>query len=41
MSRFGIEEVLDRMGPEELAANDFRITQTNARLHNDGIIGQT
>ncbi len=35
------EDLLDRMGRAELAANDFRITQTEERLHKEGIIGQT
>ncbi len=35
------EEVLDRMGREELAANDFRITQTEGKLRNERIIGQS
>ena len=34
------EDILDRMGPLELAANDFRITQTTDVLRRDGIIGQ-
>lgn len=32
--------LLDFMGKEELAANLFRITQTEAKLRNDGIKGQ-
>jgi DNA-damage-inducible protein D len=35
------EDLLDRMGRGELAANDFRITQTEERLRKDGTIGQT
>jgi DNA-damage-inducible protein D len=35
------EDLLDRMGRAELAANDFRITQTEERLRKEGIIGQT
>lgn len=35
------EDVLDRMGRAELAANDFRITQTEGRLRKEGIIGQS
>lgn len=35
------EELLDRMGRAELAANDFRITQTEERLRKEGTIGQT
>jgi DNA-damage-inducible protein D len=35
------EDLLDRMGRAELAANDFRITQTEERLRKDGTIGQT
>jgi DNA-damage-inducible protein D len=35
------EDLLDRMGRAELAANDFRITQTEERLRRDGTIGQT
>lgn len=35
------EDLLDRMGRAELAANDFRITQTEERLRREGIIGQT
>ncbi len=34
------EELLDRMGRAELAANDFRITQTEERLQREGAIGQ-
>ncbi len=34
------EELLDRMGRAELAANDFRITQTEERLRREGAIGQ-
>jgi DNA-damage-inducible protein D len=35
------EDLLDRMGRAELAANDFRITQTEDRLRKEGISGQT
>jgi DNA-damage-inducible protein D len=35
------EDLLDRSGRAELAANDFRITQTEERLRKEGIIGQT
>jgi len=35
------EDLLDRMGRAELAANDFRVTLTEERLRKDGIIGQT
>jgi DNA-damage-inducible protein D len=35
------EDLLDRMGRQELAANDFRITQTEAKLRKEQIIGQT
>ncbi len=35
------EDLLDRMGRAELAANDFRITQTEERLRREGAIGQT
>ena len=34
------EEILDRMGRAELAANDFRITQTEAKLRNEQLVGQ-
>lgn len=34
------EDLLDRMGRAELAANDFRITQTEERLRKEGTIGQ-
>jgi DNA-damage-inducible protein D len=34
------EEVLDHMGRAELAANDFRITQTEEKLRREQIIGQ-
>jgi DNA-damage-inducible protein D len=34
------EDLLDRSGRAELAANDFRITQTEERLRKEGIIGQ-
>lgn len=32
--------LLDRMGRDELAANLFRLTQTEAKIRNDGIRGQ-
>src|SRR6266566_9403979 len=35
------EDLLDSMGQAELAANDFRITQTEERLRREGTIGQT
>lgn len=35
------EELLDRMGRAELAANDFRITQTEERLQREETSGQT
>lgn len=35
------EDLLDRSGRAELAANDFRITQTEERLRKEGILGQT
>jgi len=35
------EDLLDRMGRAELAANDFRITQTEERLRKERTIGQT
>ncbi|MEI6043949.1 MAG: DNA damage-inducible protein D [Chloroflexota bacterium] len=35
------EDLLDRMGQAELAANYFRITQTQEKLRDEGIIGQT
>ena len=34
------EDILDNMGSEELAANLFRITQTESRLKNDNIFGE-
>lgn len=34
------EDLLDRMGRDELAANLFRITQTEAKIKNDNIRGQ-
>lgn len=34
------EEVLDRMGRAELAANEFRITQTEGKLIQQGTIGE-
>lgn len=33
----GKENWLDRMGSEELAANDFRLTQTEAKLRREGV----
>ncbi len=35
------EDLLDCMGRAELAANDFRITQTEERFRKEGTIGQT
>lgn len=35
------EDLLDRMGRAELAANDFRITQTEERLRKEGTIGES
>ena len=35
------EEILDNMGSEELGANVFRITQTEAKLKKDKISGET
>jgi DNA-damage-inducible protein D len=35
------EDLLDRMGRAELAANDFRITQTEERLRKESTIGQS
>jgi DNA-damage-inducible protein D len=35
------EEILDRMGRTELAANFFRVTQTEEKLMSDRVIGQT
>lgn len=35
------EDILDRMGRAELAANEFRITQTEDKLRKEGIIGQS
>ena len=34
------EDILDNMGSEELAANLFRITQTEAKLKNDKVKGE-
>src|SRR6266581_3340160 len=34
------EDLLDRMGRAELAANDFRITQTEERLRKEASVGQ-
>lgn len=36
----GEGSLLDRMGRDELAANLFRLTQTEAKIRNDGIKGQ-
>lgn len=36
----GDGSLLDRMGRDELAANLFRLTQTEAKIRNDGITGQ-
>lgn len=36
----GRRTLLDFMGKEELAANLFRITQTEAKIRNDKIMGQ-
>jgi len=36
----GDGSLLDRMGRDELAANLFRLTQTEAKIRNDGIKGQ-
>ena len=35
------EDILDNMGSVELAANLFRITQTDEKLKNDNIKGET
>ena len=35
------EDILDNMGSEELAANLFRITQTEAKLKRENIMGET
>jgi len=35
------EDILDRMGRAELAANEFRITQTEEKLNQSGSIGET
>ena len=35
------EDILDNMGSEELAANLFRITQTEAKLKRENIIGES
>lgn len=35
------ESLLDRMGKDELAANLFRVTQTEAKIKKDGIQGQS
>ena len=37
----GSENLLDRMGTTELAANQFRMTQTREKLTKEGIQGQT
>ena len=34
------EDILDRMGRAELAANEFRITQTEEKLNQSGNIGE-
>jgi DNA-damage-inducible protein D len=34
------EQILDRMGRDELAANLFRVTQTDAKIRKEGIRGQ-
>ena len=34
------EDILDNMGSEELAANLFRITQTESKLKKDNIYGE-
>ncbi|MBX3451156.1 MAG: hypothetical protein KF777_16440 [Planctomycetaceae bacterium] len=34
------QNLIDRMGKEELAAHLFRITQTNAKIRNSGVQGQ-
>ena len=34
------EKLLDRMGKDELAANLFRVTQTDAKIKNQGLRGQ-
>ena len=34
------EDIMDNMGSEELAANLFRITQTDSKLKNDNIMGE-
>ena len=36
----GSENLLDRMGTTELAANQFRMTQTREKLNREGIRGQ-
>lgn len=35
------QKILDHMGSEELAANLFRATQTDAKLRREGIVGKT
>ena len=35
------EDILDNMGSEELGANLFRITQTEASLREDNILGES
>ena len=35
------EDILDNMGSEELAANLFRITQTESKLKKDNVIGES
>src|ERR1019366_6527358 len=34
------EDWLDRQGVEELAANEFRITQTEAKIRRENIVGE-
>lgn len=35
------EDILDNMGSEELAANLFRITQTEAKMKRENVVGET
>jgi DNA-damage-inducible protein D len=35
------EDLLDRMGRTELAANEFRITQAEERIRNQNVIGES
>ena len=35
------DDLLDRMGNVELAANNFRATQTADKLRREGVVGQT